>query len=636
MRIRFTRTLLLSLSVALAACGGQPEAETVEQTPTEVVAEPMPTEASIEAPAETMPGMLPAVNPLEVTGDIIAAGSSTVYPLAERMAERFYDEGFAGTITIDSIGSGAGFERFCVAGETDISNASRAIKDAEVESCKAIGREPIEFRIGTDALAVVVSSENDFIQNATVEELAAIFATADTWSDVNPAWPVESIERFIPGTDSGTFDYFVEEVYAEDEAPILGASPQMSEDDNVLVQGVEGSPYAIGFFGYAYYEENADKLRALSIEGVEPTQATVDAAEYPLARPLYMYSTATIMQDKPQVGSFLNFLLTNVDDEIIDVGYFPAPDSAIEEAEQKWLDANGMGSGAGAGESMLPAVNPLEVSGDIIAAGSSTVYPLAERMAERFYDEGFAGTITIDSIGSGAGFERFCVAGETDISNASRAIKDAEVESCKAIGREPIEFRIGTDALAVVVSSENDFIQNATVEELAAIFATADTWSDVNPAWPVESIERFIPGTDSGTFDYFVEEVYAEDEAPILGASPQMSEDDNVLVQGVEGSPYAIGFFGYAYYEENADKLRALSIEGVEPTQATVDAAEYPLARPLYMYTTATIMQSKPQVAAFLNFLLTNVDDEIIDVGYFPAPDSALEEAGMKWLDATR
>ncbi|MCB9177545.1 MAG: substrate-binding domain-containing protein, partial [Caldilineae bacterium] len=136
------RTLVLASSLALAACGGQPAAEPVDEAPTEAVVEVMPTDRPAEMPAETMDGMLPAVNPLEVTGDIIAAGSSTVYPLAERMAERFYDEGFAGTITIDSIGSGAGFERFCVAGETDISNASRAIKDAEVESCKSIGREP--------------------------------------------------------------------------------------------------------------------------------------------------------------------------------------------------------------------------------------------------------------------------------------------------------------------------------------------------------------------------------------------------------------------------------------------------------------------------------------------------------------
>jgi phosphate transport system substrate-binding protein len=343
---RILAAALMTVGIGIfAACGSDTAVEApvdsepiVEEMPAEAPTEAMPATEEMPAAAE---GELPAVDPLTVTGDIISAGSSTVYPLAERMAERFYDEGFAGEVTIDSIGSGAGFERFCVAGESDIANASRAIKDEEIDSCGAIDREPIEFRIGTDALAVVVSSENDFVDNLTLEELALVFSTASTWADVNPAWPAETIERFIPGTDSGTFDYFVEEVFDEEAAPILSANPQMSEDDNVLVQGVEGGPYAIGFFGYAYYEENAGKLRAVSIENVAPNRETVDAAEYPLARPLYMYSTATIMQEKPQVAAFLNFLLSNVDDEIIDVGYFPAPESALEEARMKWTAATG-------------------------------------------------------------------------------------------------------------------------------------------------------------------------------------------------------------------------------------------------------------------------------------------------------
>ena len=284
----------------------------------------------------------------------------------------------------------------------------------------------------------------------------------------------------------------------------------------------------------------------------------------------------------------------------------------------------------------LPPVNPLEVSGDVVTAGSSTVFPLAERMAERFQDEGYSGNITIDSIGSGAGFERFCVAGETDVSNASRPIKDSEIKSCEAIGRPPIEFRVGTDALAVVVSKENTFIENVTLEDLAKIFSDAAAkWSDVNPAWPAEPILRFIPGTDSGTFDYFVEEVFDKDKGPHLrAANTQLSEDDNVLVQGVLGSPYAIGYFGYAYYAENADKLKALSIEGVAPTKDSVDNNTYPLARPLFIYSDAKIMKEKPQVAAYINFFLTYVNEEIEDVGYFPASQQALDAAKQAWLDA--
>ena len=283
---------------------------------------------------------LPGVNPLKVTGNIITAGSSTVYPLSERMAERFKQEGYRGTITIDSIGSGAGFERFTVAGETDIANASRPIKNSEIEAAKKIGREPLEFRVGTDALAVTVSKQNTFLKNATKEELAKIFSTAKTWSEVNSNWPNEDIRRFIPGTDSGTFDYFVEEIFKNNAEPILSASNlQLSEDDNILVQGIKGSPYAVGFFGYAYYVENESSLNIISINGVEATAQNVDNASYPLARPLFIYSDATIMREKPQVAAFIDFYLSYVNEEIVNVGYFPANEAVLQGGRQAWLKA---------------------------------------------------------------------------------------------------------------------------------------------------------------------------------------------------------------------------------------------------------------------------------------------------------
>lgn len=352
-RLMLALFVLLIASVALAACGGADETVAAPQIePTaipEIVAEeptaeePVVAEPAAEEPVEeTHAGILPLVDPAALSGDVVCAGSSTVFPLAEVMAERFQDEGFAGQITIDSIGSGGGFERFCETGETDVSNASRPIKDGELEACAALGRTPIEFRVGTDALAITVSKDNDFLSNATLEELAAIFSTAGKWSDVNSEWPAEDILRYIPGTDSGTFDYFVEEVFDKDEAPILNAANlQLSEDDNVLVQGIQGSPYAIGFFGYAYYAENADSLNIVSIEGIEASAETVDAGSYPLARPLFIYSDAGIMQDKPQVAAYINFFLTYVNEEIVTVGYFPANPDVMEAAQQAWLDAMG-------------------------------------------------------------------------------------------------------------------------------------------------------------------------------------------------------------------------------------------------------------------------------------------------------
>ena len=356
--VRSFVVVLIAMSFVLAACGGGATTETEAPPavePTTAPAEPTtapaePTSAATEAPAEDPLAMYA---PDAVSGDIITAGSSTVFPLSERMKQRFEEEGFTGNLTIDSIGSGAGIERFCVAGETDIANSSRAIRDTEIESCGQLNppRTPVEFQVGIDALAVVVSSENDFVEDVTLAELSQIFSTATNWSDVRPEWPNEPIQRFSPGTDSGTFDYFVEAVmtpgFGDDadagEAAILESEgTQFSEDDNVLVQGVQGSPYAIGYFGYAYYQENASTLKALSVDAVEPTAESAESGEYPISRPLFIYSDPTIMQEKPQVASFIWFYLNNVSDEILDVGYFPVSEEKMQENIDAWNSALGM------------------------------------------------------------------------------------------------------------------------------------------------------------------------------------------------------------------------------------------------------------------------------------------------------
>ena len=348
---KFVRTFMfvfVVMSFMLAACApAATEAPTQAPEPTAVppTSAPEATEAAVEDP-------MAVFAPDAVSGDIVTAGSSTVFPLSERMKQRFEEEGFSGNLTIDSVGTGAGFERFCKAGETDISNASRAIKDSEVESCAALtpAREPIGFQVGIDALAITVSKENTWLTDVTKAELAAIFSTATNWSDVRPEWPAEPIQRFSPGTDSGTFDYFVEAVMAPanlnaegkadvalgEESILNSEGTQFSEDDNVLVQGVEGSEFAVGYFGFAYYQENADRLNILSVEGVTPDAETAESGEYPLARPLFIYSDAKIMQEKPQVAAFILFYLENVGDEILDVGYFPVSDAKLQEGLDAW------------------------------------------------------------------------------------------------------------------------------------------------------------------------------------------------------------------------------------------------------------------------------------------------------------
>jgi len=295
----------------------------------------------------------------------------------------------------------------------------------------------------------------------------------------------------------------------------------------------------------------------------------------------------------------------------------------------------------------LPEVDPSTLEGTIVTAGSSTVYPLAEAVIDNFSADGFTGEIKLDSIGSGGGFERFCSTGETDIATASRAIKDSEVEACQAINRQPVEFLVGLDALSVVVSNENTFVEDLTLAEIGSIFTgEAANWSDLSPDWPAEPIQLFTPGTDSGTFDFFVEEVIqkprkleALEDAKALvlnAANLQTSEDDNVLVQGVEGSQYAIGYFGYAYYQNNEDRLRAVSVDGVAPSLETAEDGSYSLSRPLYLYSDASILKEKPQVAGFLNYFLTHVNEWIEDVGYFPASQERMQEIYLNWLSAAQ
>jgi len=351
--VRSILFIVVTMSLLLAACGTP-----ATTAPTSAPAEPTATEAPVvaEPTVAATEDPMAMYAPDAVTGDIVTAGSSTVFPLSERMSELFQQEGYTGNITVDSIGTGAGFERFCKTGETDISNASRKIKDSEVENCKALAtpRDPIAFRVGTDALSVVVSAENDFVTNLTKEQLKQIYVgEVTTWSQVDPAFPAEAILVYGPGADSGTFDYFNEAVVAPffknadgkadvaaGKAALLGTKgAQFSEDDNVLVQGVEGSKYAIGYFGYAYFEENAAKLKTVAVEGVEPSKATVDDNTYPISRPLFIYSDANILKEKPQVAAFIYFYLSNVDNEISDVGYFPAPDADLQASMDAWTSA---------------------------------------------------------------------------------------------------------------------------------------------------------------------------------------------------------------------------------------------------------------------------------------------------------
>ena len=340
-KMKTNLTLTISTGIAMTLLAACSPAATPAPTaaPAKPVAAAPTTAAAAPSGAINPKTGLPDVDPSKIQGNIISAGSSTVFPLTQRVSELFKDEGYKGQITIDSLGTGAGFERFCK-GETDISNASAKISEKQLGDCQKNNITPVEFRIATDALAIVVNPKNTWAQSLTEKQIGDIFSgKAKTWKEVDAAYPDKKIILYSPGTDSGTFDYFVEHFYKKDKKPILDAKPQLSEDDNVLVQGVTGDEGAIGYFGYAYFVANANKLRAVKVNDVEPNQANVDANKYSVARPLFVYSSAKIMKDKPQVAAFINFYIVNVDRALKKVSYFPAPSTEVNIAKANWISA---------------------------------------------------------------------------------------------------------------------------------------------------------------------------------------------------------------------------------------------------------------------------------------------------------
>ncbi|EYE88921.1 phosphate ABC transporter substrate-binding protein [Fervidicella metallireducens AeB] len=270
-----------------------------------------------------------------LTGNIKVDGSSTVYPITQAIAEEFKKANPDLNIAVGTSGTGGGFKKFVV-GETDINDASRKVKDEEAAKAKENNIEMLELEVAYDGIAVVVNKDNTWVSDITVEELKKIWepnSTVKLWSDVRPEWPKEPIKLYGPGTDSGTFDYFTEKVNGKEKA--IRTDFTASEDDNVLVQGVAGDKYAMGYFGLAYFEENADKIKALKINGVEPTVDTVKNGTYkPLSRPLYIY-VANKSLERPEVKEFVKFYLEKAKELVTEVGYIPLEDSKYQDGLNK-------------------------------------------------------------------------------------------------------------------------------------------------------------------------------------------------------------------------------------------------------------------------------------------------------------
>ncbi|OEH92917.1 PstS family phosphate ABC transporter substrate-binding protein [Bacillus solimangrovi] len=311
--------LLAAIMIVAAACGG-------DQSST-------PAEGNNDTNHESAEQQAEGSEQLE--GEVAIDGSSTVFPIMEAVSEEYVAEQPKVKAPVAVSGSGGGFKRFVV-GETDLSNASRPIKDKEKTLAEENGIDFVELKLAFDGLSVVVSSDNDWGTDLTVDELKQMWkegSEVKTWKDIRPEWPEEEIKFFSPGTDSGTYDYW-NEVILEDEP--IRRDTQLSEDDNVLVQGIAGEKGAIGFFGYAYYLENKDKLNVVAIDNgegaVTPDGDTIQNGEYaPLSRPLFTYVNVKSLEEKTHVYDYVTYTLNNSGALAEEVGYVALPDSDYQE-----------------------------------------------------------------------------------------------------------------------------------------------------------------------------------------------------------------------------------------------------------------------------------------------------------------
>jgi phosphate transport system substrate-binding protein len=269
-----------------------------------------------------------------LSGGVHIDGSSTVYPITEAIVEQFQSESPEIRVAVGVSGTGGGFKKFC-AGEAEIADASRRIKESELERCRVNGVKPVEFQIALDGLSVLVNPTNDFVGCLTVDELKRIWepgSAVERWSQVRQEWPDEEIVLYGPGVDSGSFDYFTENIVGEEDAS--RSDYTASEDDNVLVHGISGDRWALGYFGYAYYAESPEMLKLVAVDAgagcVLPTPETIRTGEYrPLTRPLMVYADSSSLE-REEITAFLRYYFSHVEALAADVGYVPLPADRYE------------------------------------------------------------------------------------------------------------------------------------------------------------------------------------------------------------------------------------------------------------------------------------------------------------------
>jgi phosphate transport system substrate-binding protein len=385
-----------------------------------------------------------------------------------------------------------------------------------------------------------------------------------------------------------------------------------------------------------------------------------------LASPLLLYADPAVLREKSQVADFVSFYLEHIRnfDEVL--SYFISSTLVLDEAKvalQEAItevptdervaetDSAAEEQDEQAFEDIFTVPSPLiplapisptigltptaeidqtslaDLEGSMEIVGNASVLSPTETIANGFRGLGFSGTISLTAVSSNQAFEFFCESDQAEIASVSEVMQDDVVTACSDAGRRPLALRVGTDVIAIVTNPNNDFVSTVTLEQLETLF-TARRWSDVDPEWPDEPIQRFIPPLDSNVVDLFVEQALNDEIDQLLLVPNLITVDDRGRqAQGITTNPYALGFMEYPAYQRNAGLLNLVAIADIVPEDITIEDGSYPLLRPLILYADANMLDEQSQVAAFLNFYLTNAHVAMEPLNYVPASSQILDEA---------
>ena len=639
-----------------------------------------------------------------LSGSVLVSGSSTVEPISVRAKELFNDNVSSDVeITVNGPGTSAGFKEFCP-GDTDINDASRAIKDSEAAECVPF----VELRVAFDGIAVMVHPNNplECVEFADLYAISGPESVGNTWGDAEAlaaslgsgttGWPSGDVAVIAPGTESGTYGSYIEivlEGLAEERAEsgdntaVDGAGDPMLirddyaglPDDNVILEGIASTENAFGWVGFAFAEAAGDSVKILEVkneagECVAPSLETIADGSYPVSRSLYIYVNTDKAAANPALVAYVDYYLGDGYVESVanafaeGVGYVTLPADLKAETDAAWAAAKGGAATEVAAPE--PEVEEVALTGSVLVSGSSTVEPISVRAKELFNDNVSSDVeITVNGPGTSAGFKEFCP-GDTDINDASRAIKDSEAAECVPF----VELRVAFDGIAVMVHPNNplECVEFADLYAISGPESVGNTWGDAEAlaaslgsgttGWPSGDVAVIAPGTESGTYGSYIEivlEGLAEERAEsgdntaVDGAGDPMLirddyaglPDDNVILEGIASTENAFGWVGFAFAEAAGDSVKILEVkneagECVAPSLETIADGSYPVSRSLYIYVNTDKAAANPALVAYVDYYLGDGYVESVanafaeGVGYVTLPADLKAETDAAWAAA--